>query len=138
MQFTSAQDYAAQRPGSSSLYQPQFGADCRGPLPTNALLKRANDVARQAFADAASFSTKNTTNAFDYRAFYGDTWEFANLFWFHTQRWVPGRDGKWLDCTHHKRWDAEAYGVHRFFLQAMIDAHYDEEEVGNPTVTVKE
>jgi hypothetical protein len=61
--------------------------------------------------------------------FYGKTWEFTNLFWFQTRKWIKGRNGGLIDCTHHDdgRSESGAYCMYRYFLQAMIDSHFETE-----------
>ena len=59
---------------------------------------------------------------------YGQVWEFANLFWWQHVGW-NSRNG--LDCTHSSSSAAVStpglYCMHRYFLQAMIDGYYEEQ-----------
>jgi hypothetical protein len=58
-------------------------------------------------------------NGFDMK-WYGQSWEFVNLFWWQHRSW--GRVG--LDCTHFI--DASGgYQMYKFFFQAMIDETFE-------------
>jgi hypothetical protein len=110
------------RNGSYSDWRPEYGSNCVGPLPPTNPQKRVNGFARTAFEELG-FDTN----------FYGKTWEFTNLFWFQTRRWVMGKGGGLIDCTHHDggRSESGAYCMHKFFLQAMIDSHFETESMGS-------
>lgn len=91
-----------------------YGTQCRGPLPPQSTLKKVNDLARQGYTDAG----------LDLK-FYGRTWEFANQFWFVVKGWTPT---KGLDCTHAKQFGTGLSCVHKYFLQLMVDDHYESME----------
>ena len=87
---------------------PDYGTQCRGPLPPTSKLKEVNDMSRQSFED----------NGLDMK-FYGRTWEFANSFWWQVNGWGI----KGLDCTHSG--ESGMSCVHKYFLMSMVDDHYD-------------
>ena len=89
----------------------ELGSQCRGPLPRSSKLKELNDVARLAFEELGLDM-----------AWYGRIWEFANMFWWQTNRY----DRNGLDCTHSYAQRGGFYCMHRYFLVAMIDDYYDE------------
>jgi hypothetical protein len=90
---------------------PDYGKQCRGPLPPSSKLTYVNSLSKQGFED----------NAFDMN-FYGRTWEFANSWWFQTAGWKNARIG--LDCTHTGASSGMSC-VHKYFLMAMVDDHFD-------------
>ena len=88
----------------------ELGSQCRGPLPRSSKLRTINEIARSSFEELG----------FD-MAWYGRIWEFANQFWWQTNRY----DRNGLDCTHSHAKHGGYYCVHRYFLQAMIDDYYE-------------
>lgn len=110
------------RNGGYSDWRPEYGSSCVGPLPPTNPQKRVNGFARTAFEELGL-----DTN------FYGKTWEFTNLFWFQTRKWVRGKTGGLIDCTHHDGgWsESGAYCMYRYFLQAMIDSHFEMKSTGS-------
>jgi hypothetical protein len=118
-------EYLARNGGyTDSVWRPEYGSTCVGPLPPTNPQKRVNGFARTAFEELGL-----DTN------FYGKTWEFTNLFWFQTRQWVKPNGGTgFIDCVHHcafGRCVSGAYCMHRYFLQAMIDSHFETESAGS-------
>jgi hypothetical protein len=68
-QYTSSQAFlnAGGYPG----WRKELGSNCQGPLPPNSVLTGINQISRQSFLD----------HGLDKR-WHGNTWEFANLFWW--------------------------------------------------------
>lgn len=93
-------------------WYPELGTACQGPLPPNSKSKEAMMMARQAFADLGLEMQ-----------WYGQTWEFANQFWYQTNTY----DRNGLDCTHsYQKGGNNGYAcVNRWFFQAMVDDHYE-------------
>ena len=81
--------------------------NCRGPLPNGSPFRKFIDEERSAFQN----------NGFDMR-WYGQTWDFTNLFWWQHRAW-KGKGGA-LDCTHYTT-NAGGVCMYKYFLQAMID-----------------
>lgn len=96
--------------GGYNGWKPEFGSNCIGPLSPNVPLKRVANTIREGWIE----------QGFDMR-WYGNIWEFANMFWWQVKNW--GGKGGALDCTHVKTGahPQGAYSVHKFFLQAMIN-----------------
>jgi hypothetical protein len=92
-------------------WRPEYGTQCRGPLPPTSKLTVVNGMARRAFQDSG----------FDMN-FYGRIWEFANLFWWQVKDW-KGRGG--LDCTHAFPGATGLACIHKYFLMVMVDDYYD-------------
>jgi hypothetical protein len=92
-------------------WKPEYGTKCRGPLPPTSRFTQVNDLGRQAFEDLG----------LDMR-FYGRIWEFANQWWWQVQGW----GGRGLDCTHSAATSSGMSCVHKYFLMAMVDDHYED------------
>jgi hypothetical protein len=95
--------------GNIPAWSPEYGHSCRGPVPTNGIMRNASRVARKAFEELG----------LDMR-FYIRNWEFTNQFWWSVAMW-HGKNGQ-LDCTH------GAGGLalmHRYLLQATMDDYYE-------------
>ena len=56
-------------------WRPELGSSCRGPIPPNSPLKGVVEDIRQIWKD----------QGLDMR-WYGQTFEFSNLFWWQTQQ----------------------------------------------------
>jgi hypothetical protein len=95
-------------------WKPEYGTKCVGPLPPTSNLTKVNNIAKAAYEK----------NGLDMR-WYGRTWEFINMFWFQTKGW--GRGG--LDCTHGGPSHAGMSCMHKYFLMAMVDDHFDNKEL---------
>ena len=86
---------------------PEFGSQCRGPVPTSSKIHEAHMVMRTSFEDLG----------LDMQ-FYIRNWEFSNQFWWLVNGW----GSKGLDCTHGS---GGYYCSHKYLFQATIDDYYE-------------
>lgn len=116
--FANEDEFLAQ--GGYEGWTPALGSRCRGFLPPTSNLTQFNQLGRDFYEQ----------NGLDMR-WYGRTWEFINMVWFSvkgTMGWGP----KGLDCTHGGGSGAAVSNIHKFFLMAMVDDHFDSTGVELP------
>ena len=94
-------------------WTPDMGSRCRGFLPPTGNLTKFNDLGRKFYEQ----------NGLDMQ-WYGRTWEFINMVWFSVKG-TNGWGNKGLDCTHGHGAGSAVSNMHKFFLMAMIDDHFD-------------
>ena len=70
----------------------------------------------------------DTVVRFDMK-YYGRIWEFSNQYWWQMRGLVKSKVNgtSHYDCTHYRK-DVHTDGpcMHKFFIQAMIDDHFQE------------
>ena len=82
---------------------PDYGNTCRGPIPDTSPQTELAVLGR---------------SQFDASKWYGQTWEFANVFWWQMRAWGMGHG---LDCTR-SSYHSGASCVQTYFLAAMVEA----------------
>jgi len=85
-------------------WQPEYGTECRGPVPPTSRLTAVNQLARDFMVNQTHLRT----------------WEMSNQFWFTTTGWGD----KGLDCTHAKNAGSGLYSSHKYALAAYIEDYY--------------
>jgi hypothetical protein len=134
--FVQANSKKTVEQGSYPNWRREHGIGCTGPVPPNSEQTQASRISRRTF--------ENHEDVFDFQ-FYGKVWEFSNQFWWQTKGQIFGNRGSRLDCTHHQtsragskndcgsyftypagsKNDCGAWCMHKYFVQAMVDDHYE-------------
>lgn len=107
--------------GNTPPWQPDFGSNCRGPVPSTSNLTKIHLLARTSFERLALLKESMTTistSLQEPKFHYIYNWEFNNQFWWLTAGW----GSKGLDCTHGT---GGYYCITKYLLQALIDDYHE-------------